>query len=129
MIGLIRLVPDASAPSSSAPERDATPSGEHEGDEARRVALDEDSPTNGLAELVLTLVRLLHDLLEKQAIRRMESGRLTDEEVEKVGKTLKRQAEEIEHLCEVFGLDPSDLSLDLGTVRGLHDLDEEAGGQ
>lgn len=94
-------------------------------DDARRVALDEDNPTNGLAELVLTLVKLLHDLLEKQAIRRMESGRLTDEEVEKVGRTLKRQSEAIEHLCEVFGLDTSDLRLDLGTVRGVHDLEAD----
>ena len=93
--------------------------------EARRVALDEDSPTNGLAELVLTLIKLLHDLLEKQAIRRMESGRLDEEEVEQVGRTLKRQAEELEHLCEVFNLEPDDLRLDLGTVRGVRDLDQE----
>ncbi len=118
-------MPDARSSSSDA-EGTADSPPTPETDEARRVALDDGSPTNGLAELVLTLIRLLHDLLEKQAIRRMESGRLTDEEVEKVGQTLKRQAEEIEHLCEVFGLDPSDLRLDLGTVRGVQDLDADA---
>lgn len=116
-------VADDAAPLETAVGDDGDPA---EAD-ARRVALDEDSPTNGLAELVLTLIKLLHDLLEKQAIRRMESGRLTDEEVERVGQTLKRQAEEIEHLCDVFGLDSGDLRLDLGTVHGLRDLDEEPG--
>jgi hypothetical protein len=107
-------------PSAGTDPEDDVPDGE-----ARRVALDEDSPTNGLAELVLTLITLLHDLLEKQAIRRMESGRLDEEEVEQVGRTLKRQAEELEHLCEVFNLDPDDLRLDLGTVRGVRDLDAD----
>ncbi|PSQ96180.1 MAG: hypothetical protein BRD55_07915 [Bacteroidetes bacterium SW_9_63_38] len=46
---------------------------------------------------------------------------------EQVGQTLKRQAEDIEHLCEVLNLDPDDLRLDLGTVRGLRDLDEDPG--
>jgi hypothetical protein len=117
-------MPDASR-SPDPTEDTTTEAGDVPDSEARRVALDEDSPTNGLAELVLTLIKLLHDLLEKQAIRRMESGRLDEEEVEQVGRTLKRQAEELEHLCEVFNLDPDDLRLDLGTVRGVRDLDEE----
>jgi len=119
-------MPDASRPPD--PSEHAAPEDEDADDpdrDARRVALGEDSPTNGLAELVLTLIKLLHDLLEKQAIRRMESGRLDEEEVERVGQTLKRQAEELEHLCEVFNLDPDDLRLDLGTVRGVRDLDED----
>lgn len=91
----------------------------------RAVALGEEGPTSGLARLVLTLVKLLHDLLEKQAIRRMEAGRLTDEQVEKVGRTLKRQSEEIAHLCDVFGLEPGDLTLDLGTVRGVEEARPE----
>ena len=91
----------------------------------RQIDLDGGSPTNGLAQLVLTLVKLLHDLLEKQAIRRMESGRLTDKEVERVGQTLKRQAEELDYLCEVFGLDQSDLDLNLGSVQGLDASDLE----
>jgi hypothetical protein len=77
---------------------------------------------NGLARLVLTLVQLLHDLLEKQAIRRMEAGTLSDEEVERIGMTLKRQAETIEELCDAFNLDTSDLDLPLGTIQVM---DEE----
>lgn len=118
-------MPDARS-SAPAADDEGAESGPVPDTEASRVALDEDRPTNGLAELVLTLIKLLHDLLEKQAIRRMEAGRLTEEEVERVGQTLKRQAEEIERLCEVFGLDASDLRLDLGTVRGVHDLEDDS---
>ncbi len=101
---------------------DTVPEEEHE---AHPLALGDEGPSSGLARLVLSLVKLLHDLLEKQAIRRMESGRLTEEQVEKVGRTLKRQSEEIEHLCDVFGLEPGDLSLDLGTVRGVEEARPE----
>ncbi|MFM8445511.1 MAG: gas vesicle protein K, partial [Methylococcus sp.] len=55
------------------------------------LAIDGDKVRNGLAQLVLTLVKLLHELLERQAIRRMDSGTLTDEEIEKLGQTLMRQ--------------------------------------
>ena len=83
----------------------------------RRVEVSEDAPGKGLAHLVLTLVKLLHDLLEKQAVGRMERGTLTDDEVERVGRTLMKQAEELERLCEVFGLELDDLHLDLGTIQ------------
>lgn len=76
---------------------------------------------DGLGRLVLTLVKLIHELLEKQAIRRMDAGTLTDDEVERVGRTLMRQSEEIERLCDVFGLDPDDLDIPLGTVSHLDD--------
>lgn len=84
---------------------------------AQRVALDGESPGNGLAHLVLTLIKLLHDLLEKQAIRRMESGSLTEEEVERVGRTLMCQVQELEDLCEQFGFEYDDLGLNLGTIH------------
>ena len=83
----------------------------------RRVEVSEDAPGKGLAHLVLTLVKLIHDLLEKQAVGRMERGTLTDDEVERVGRTLMKQAEELERLCEVFGLELDDLHLDLGTIQ------------
>jgi len=86
-------------------------------DGQRRVEVSEDNPGKGLAHLVLTLVKLLHDLLEKQAVGRMERGTLTDAEVERVGRTLMKQAEELERLCEVFGLELDDLHLDLGTIQ------------
>jgi hypothetical protein len=83
------------------------------------VNLDEQGAKNGLARLVLSVVRMLHELLERQAIRRMDSGSLTDEEVERIGATLMRQAEEIDRLREAFGLSASDLDLDLGPLGRL----------
>lgn len=80
------------------------------------------STTNGLAHLVLSLVNLLHELLEKQAIRRMDNGTLTADEVERIGQTLQKQAAEIEELCDVFDLDPSELSLPLNGIE-THGLD------
>lgn len=85
----------------------------------RRLSLDEGKLKNGLGQLVLTLVRLLHELLEKQAIRRMEGGSLSDEEIERLGTALMRQAEEIERLRLEFGLTEEDLNLDLGPLGRL----------
>lgn len=72
---------------------------------------------DGLARLVLTLVQLLHDVLERQAIRRMEADTLTPDEVERIGQALMKQAEEIKRICDAFGIDPEDLDIDLGTVH------------
>ena len=85
----------------------------------RRLSLDEGRLKNGLGQLVLTLVKLLHELLEKQAIRRMEGGSLKDEEIERLGTALMRQAEEIERLRLEFGLTEEDLNLDLGPLGKL----------
>lgn len=74
---------------------------------------------NGLAQLALALIRLLHELLEQQAIRRMEGGGLSDAEVERLGLTLLRQAEEIERMCRLFNLTEEDLNLDLGPLGKL----------
>lgn len=85
----------------------------------RRLSLDEGKLKNGLGQLVLTLVKLLHELLEKQAIRRMEGGSLSDEEIERLGTALMRQSEEIERLRLEFGLTEEDLNLDLGPLGKL----------
>ena len=82
----------------------------------RRVELEPDNVRQGLAQLVLTLVKLIHELLEREAIRRMEGGSLSDEEIERLGQTLMLQAEELERLREVFGLEEGDLNLDLGPL-------------
>ncbi|MCX7111582.1 MAG: gas vesicle protein K [Proteobacteria bacterium] len=84
-----------------------------------RLEIDGERVRNGLAQLVLTLVKLLHELLERQAIQRMDSGSLTDEEVERLGFTLMRQAEELDRLREVFDLKEEDLNLDLGPLGRL----------
>jgi hypothetical protein len=84
-----------------------------------RLELAPEGVKNGLGQLVLTLVKLLHELLERQAVRRMESGSLTKEEIERLGLTLMRQAEEIERLRHSFGLLREDLNLDLGPLGKL----------
>jgi hypothetical protein len=84
-----------------------------------RLNLDPETVKNGLGQLVLTLVKLLHELLERQAIRRIDAGSLNDEQIEGLGLTLMRQAEEIERLRKEFGLDEEDLNLDLGPLGKL----------
>ena len=84
-----------------------------------RLNLDPENVKNGLGQLVLTLVKLLHELLERQAIRRIDAGSLTDDEIEAVGLTLMRQSEELERLCKGFGLAEEDLNIDLGPLGKL----------
>jgi len=86
---------------------------------APRVNLDAENVKNGLGKLVLTLVKLLHELLEKQAIKQIDDGYLTDAEIERIGLTLMRQAEEIDRLRKEFHLDEEDLNLDLGPLGKL----------
>ena len=86
---------------------------------SRRMNLDQEKKKNGLAQLVLTVVKLLHELLEKQAIRRIDGGGLTDEEIERLGFTLMRQSEEIARIAREFGLESDDLNLDLGPLGKL----------
>ena len=71
------------------------------------------STAQGLIRLVLTLVKLLHDVLERQAVRRMEAGRLTDVQIENLGAALAAQADEILKLRRQFGFSDRDLSLAL----------------
>jgi len=84
-----------------------------------RLNLDRDKVKNGLGQLVLTLVKLLHELLEHQAIRRMDAGTLTDSEIERIGVTLMMQAQEIDRLRREFNLAEEDLNLDLGPLGKL----------
>jgi hypothetical protein len=72
-----------------------------------------------VAKLVLTLVEFLRKLLERQAIRRMERGTLTDEETENVGLALMRLEETIHSIAKSFGVDPSELNLELGPLGRL----------
>jgi hypothetical protein len=86
---------------------------------SRRLNLDPADAKNGLGQLVLTLVKLLHELLERQAIRRIDSGDLTEQEVERLGLTLMGQAEEIDRIRQVLGLEELDLNIDLGPLGHL----------
>jgi len=85
----------------------------------RRINLKPDDLKNGLAQLVLALVNLLHELLERQALARIESGRLSEPDCERLGMTLMRQSEQIDVLREAFGLSPEDLNIDLGPLGKL----------
>lgn len=71
----------------------------------------------GLAKLVLTLIELLKELMEKQAMRRVESGSLSDEEIEKMGLTFQLLEKRLEVLRKTFGLKKEDLNIDLGPIK------------
>ncbi len=85
----------------------------------RHRRLNSNEVRNGLAQLVLALVKLLHELLERQAIRRMEVRALTDAEIDRIGFVLMKQTEQIETLRKSFGLSEEDLNLDLGPLGRL----------
>jgi phage shock protein A len=84
----------------------------------QRITCDPESIEQGLAKLVLGLIELLRQLLERQAVRRMEGGSLTDEQVENMGQSLMKLEEKILELAAQFGLKPEDLSLQLGPLTG-----------
>ena len=80
---------------------------------------DPDEVRRSVLKLVLTLVEFVRQLLERQAIRRMEGGTMTDAETEAVGLALMRLEETIRELAAQFGLEPGDLNLDLGPIGKL----------
>jgi len=85
----------------------------------RRVDADPERVERGLAQLVLTLVELLRQLMERQALRRMENGTLSDDEIERLGETFMKLAQRMEELKAEFGLEARDLNLDLGPLGDL----------
>jgi hypothetical protein len=85
----------------------------------RRLNVKPDELKNGLGQLVLTLVKLLHELLERQALRRIDSGCLSAAQIERLGTTLMQQAEQIDRLRQSFNLEEEDLNIDLGPLGRL----------
>jgi hypothetical protein len=77
----------------------------------RRVAADPEATERGLAGLVLAIIDLVRQLLERQAVRRMEGGSLSEEEIERLGQALMGLEERVAELRDVFGLSPEDLDL------------------
>jgi hypothetical protein len=85
----------------------------------QRVNADPEKLEQGLARLVLTLIDLLRQLMERQALRRIEGGSLTDDEIERLGETFMLLEQRMEELKHEFGLDGEDLNLDLGPLGRL----------
>ena len=84
-----------------------------------RIDVDPEGVEQGLAQLVLTLVEFVRQLLERQAVRRMEGGSLTDDEVERVGLALMKLEDKVHELAQHFGLRPADLNINLGPLGDL----------
>jgi len=84
-----------------------------------RVEVDPDGVERGLAKLVLTLVEFIRQLLERQAVRRMDGGGLSEEQVERMGVALQRLEEKVRELCGVFRLAPEELNITLGPLGDL----------
>ncbi|MFF7296152.1 gas vesicle protein GvpK [Streptomyces sp. NPDC008265] len=97
------------------PEPDRTPAPRA----ARRLATDPDTVGEDLLKLVLTVIELLRQLIERQALRRLEAGGLTDEQEEELGATLMALHDHLAQLCEEHGYTLEDLNIDLGPLGPL----------
>ena len=84
-----------------------------------RINADPEHVENGLARLVLTVIELLREILEHQAIRRMDGGTLSDEQIERLGLALLKLSERMDELKATFGLTDEDLNIDLGPLGRL----------
>jgi hypothetical protein len=81
-----------------------------------RLSMSPEEASKGLAQLALAIVNLLKEVMEKQAMRRMEKGLLNDEEIEKLGTTFFLLEERMDALKKVFGLSDQDLQIGLGHI-------------
>lgn len=87
--------------------------------EIGRVKTNQDNVDQGLAKLVLTLVELLRRVMEHEALRRIEGGTLTEEEIEEMGETFLKLDHKMIEMREIFGLKETDLNLDLGPLGNI----------
>lgn len=85
----------------------------------QRIDADPEEVERGLAKLVLTLIELLRQLMERQALRRIERGTVSDEEIERLGETFMRLERRMEELKLIFGLEGEELNLNLGPLGKL----------
>lgn len=86
---------------------------------APRAGTDGEELARGVAQLVLTVIEVIRELLERQAVRRVEAGSLTDEQVERLGLALQALEERMEEVKEIFGVTDDELNLDLGPLGRL----------
>ena len=85
----------------------------------QRIETDPESVQRDLLRLVLTIIELVRQLMEKQALRRVDAGDLTDDQVEALGTGLMHLAAAMRDLRERYGLTQDDLNLDLGPFGKL----------
>jgi len=85
----------------------------------QRINADPENVCNGLVILVLTLLEVVRKLMVKQALRRVEGGMLSGDEIERLGSTLMKLEEKMGELKEQFGLTDDDLKIDLGPLGEL----------
>jgi hypothetical protein len=86
---------------------------------SRRINAEPEDVERGLAQLVLTIVELLRQVMERQALRRVDAGGLSAAEVERLGRTLMLLEQRMEELKVEFGLNDRDLNLNLGPLGNL----------
>ena len=117
----MREPPDYGRLLSGSPELDPLARRAQEVDDAltRRINADPESVERGLAQLVLTVVELLRQIMERQALRRIEAGTLTEEEIERMGQTFMALEERMQELLAEFELDKEDLNINLGPLGNL----------
>lgn len=101
---------ETSQPQSGAEKAAITPGG---------ISSDPDNLRQGLGKLILCLIELLRQLMERQALHRMDRQELTDDDIERLGQTFLKLDLELTRLREYFGLSPEDINLDLGPLGRL----------
>lgn len=85
----------------------------------KRIDANPKNVEKGLSKLVLTLIELIRKLLEKQAMRRIDAGSLSEEEIERVGETLMKLENKMQELKGIFGLKDEELNINLGPLGDL----------
>ena len=100
-------------------DRFASAPGEALRGDPKRIMIDPDKVGRDLARLVLSVIDLLTDLMERQAVRRVENNVLSDDEIERLGQTFIALQARMVELKTAFGLENEDLSLNLGSLRNL----------
>jgi Gas vesicle protein K len=116
----------APRPHRDAPDRDTTPvrrsrtaARGRSGRQPRRLETDAEQVQRDLVRLVLTVVELVRQLMERQALRRVDTGDLSDDQVEELGLALMRLEDAMTELRQRFDIDARDLNLDLGPLGPL----------
>ena len=85
----------------------------------KAIDLSDKNSKNGIAQLFLTIIELIRQLMEKQAMRRVENNSLDEEQIEKLGATFMNLKQEIDKLKAYFNLEDNDLDVDLGAIGHL----------